>query len=104
MRLSLPRFTLRRMMFGVGVAGVGLWLWACRFAGLDQDETVALVVLRGFFWLMVLAVSTVFILAMNATPSEPLPLNSTNREAPQITIGCLMSILAFATFALLRVR
>jgi hypothetical protein len=88
-------------MVATAATVAGVWLWACRFAGLDDDETVACVVFGACFGLPALAVApALFLLFMKACPSDPPPPESKSTGPPQFTIGCLMSAIAISAIAL----
>jgi hypothetical protein len=88
-------------MVAVIVTVVVVWLWACRFAGLGEDETVACVYLGVCFGLPALAVApALFVLSMKAFPNDPPPTESRSTGWPQFTIGCLMSVIAISAVVL----
>ena len=51
MRLMLPRFTLLRLVVALEMVAVVVWLWACRFAGLSDDQATLCVFLGCCFGL-----------------------------------------------------
>jgi hypothetical protein len=100
MRLRRPRFTVLRLVSAVAVVGVALMLWAVRSAGLDEDETAGWIFFGSCFVLPLLGIPVLFVLGLQTLPSDPPPPESRTAVLPQLTIGCLMSLIAISAIAL----